>query len=90
MEEYLPKIKKPTKLWAEYEVEIEDLAGKKPTTLNERLRVTWMVRKKEMFSVTGKGSSKAVLTSKTLQVTMSDSTSQSCFWAVKSGKVSSI
>ena len=41
------------------------------------------------MSVTG-GSSKTVRTSKNLQGTMSDSTSQSHLWAVESGKVSLI
>ena len=47
-------------------------------------------RRKKILSVTGKGSNKTALTKKTLQGAMSDSTSQSCLWAVKSGKVSSI
>ena len=45
---------------------------------------------KNIMSVIGKSSSKTVLTSKTLQGTMIDSASQSCFWAVESGKVSLI
>ena len=38
------------------------------------------------MTATGKDSSKTVLISKTLQGAMSDSTSQSCFWAVQSGQ----